>query len=62
MSLGNWKEILLSKSDEDCLACRLISGFGVIGIGVYLNSIALTQKTAINKRGMQLIALGNNAK
>lgn len=59
MSFGNWKEILTSKSDEDCLACRLISSFGIIGIGFYLNSIALQQKTVLNKRGIQIISLGD---
>lgn len=59
MSFGHWKEHLMSRSDEDCLACRLISGFGVIGIGIYLNSIASKQKTLWNKRGIQAVSLGD---
>lgn len=40
---------------EDCLACRLISGGGLIGISVYTYSQARKHPKAFNKIGLMMV-------
>lgn len=43
---------------HDCLGCRLVSGFGVIGIGFYIYSQAKYSKRSISRNSMYTIAAG----
>ncbi|XP_037945458.1 uncharacterized protein LOC119677944 isoform X1 [Teleopsis dalmanni] len=45
------------KKDIDCLPCRLVSGFGIIGIGTYLYTQANKRK-GFHKNIMVVISAG----
>lgn len=44
---------------EDCTACRMVSGFGLIGMGIYVLTAAKKQKTMMNRNFVYLISAGN---
>lgn len=44
---------------EDCLNCRLVSGFGIIGMGLYVFNAARNQKANLNRNFIYTISLGN---
>lgn len=62
MASNNEKAVLSKRHDEDCLACRLVSGIGVIGIGAYSFTMANSQKTKFNKNAMILLSFGRISK
>ena len=45
-------------SPIDCLPCRLVSGFGVIGIGAYIY-VQARNKRKLDGAVMKLLAAGN---
>lgn len=49
----------MSETSEDCLGCRLISGFGIIGIGAYIYYQARHRRT-LEKYTMNAISAGKN--
>lgn len=46
-----------SKKENDCLECRLISGFGVIAIGFYIYSQA-KRRSKIEANAIKIISGG----
>lgn len=59
MPQDNNQTILSKRHDEDCLGCRLVSGFGVLGMGVYLFNTGQKQTTRFNRRAIILLSFGN---
>lgn len=53
--LAAWYRENVSES-ADCMACRLISGFGMMGIGAFVLAQAKRRKSPIEKFTMQSIA------
>lgn len=49
---------IVEKRHDDCLGCRLVSGFGVIGIGIYIYSQAKHSPTKIARNSLYTIAAG----
>lgn len=43
---------------EDCSSCRLVSGFGIMGISIYLLTAAKKQKTKTSQNFVYLLSLG----
>lgn len=58
MTQENIHTVLAKRHDEDCLACRLVSGFGVLGIGIYLYNTSIKQKSSLSRNGILLLSLG----
>lgn len=44
---------------EDCMNCRLVSGFGIIGMGIYVLTAAKRQKVNFNRNFIYTISFGN---
>lgn len=55
--LSAWYRENVSESVE-CVSCRLISGFGMIGIGVFLLSQAKRRRSPVEHYAMKSIAAG----
>ncbi|XP_032593629.1 uncharacterized protein LOC6563946 isoform X1 [Drosophila grimshawi] len=53
--ISAWYRDNVSES-ADCIACRLISGFGMIGIGAYLLSQAKRRRSPVEHYAMKSIA------
>lgn len=43
---------------EDCSACRMVSGFGLIGMGIYVLTAAKKQKTVMSRNFVYLMSAG----
>lgn len=43
---------------EDCSSCRMVSGFGMIGMGIYVLTAAKKQKTQLNRNFVYFISVG----
>lgn len=52
---------VVAKRFDDCLPCRLISGFGVIGIGLYLSHQGRKQTGKFSKYALLGLATGKIA-
>lgn len=52
-----WYRENVSES-ADCMACRLISGFGMMGIGAFVLAQAKRRNSQLEKYTMQSIAAG----
>lgn len=59
--LSAWYRDNVSES-ADCVACRLISGFGMIGIGAFLLAQAKRRRSPVENYAMKSIAAGTGAK
>lgn len=57
----NSPSIVAKRHGDDCLPCRLVSGFGVIGIGVYLYSTGTKQSNKISRAVLHTLALGKTS-
>lgn len=44
---------------EDCMNCRLVSGFGIIGMGIYVFTAAKRQKVNLNRNFIYAFSFGN---
>lgn len=42
----------------DCTACRMVSGFGFIGMGIYVLTAAKKQKTIMSRNFVYLLSAG----
>lgn len=49
----------LVRRHDDCIPCRLVSGFGVIGMGVYLYSQAKHRPAGIGRNSIFVVSAGN---
>lgn len=49
---------ILRRRHEDCLPCRLISGFGVIGMGAYIYSQAKHRAPGFGRNAVYAVAAG----
>ncbi|RZF38887.1 hypothetical protein LSTR_LSTR017438 [Laodelphax striatellus] len=45
-------------NQTDCMPCRLISGFGVFGMGIYVHFQARYYKNVFSKRITQSLGIG----
>lgn len=45
---------------EDCSSCRLVSGLGIIGMGIYVLTAAKKQKTVISRNIIYCMSTGNS--
>lgn len=54
-----WYRENVSES-ADCMACRLISGFGMMGIGAFVLAQAKRRNSPLEKYTMQSIAAGGH--
>lgn len=43
---------------EDCTSCRMVSGFGIIGMSIYVLTAAKKQKTNFSKNAIYCMSLG----
>lgn len=43
---------------EDCSSCRMISGFGLIGMGIYVLTAAKKQTTSLSRNFVYCVSLG----
>lgn len=58
--MDNQRSIVSKRHDygEDCTSCRLVSGGGIIGMGIFVLSSAKQQKTPLNRNFGIIISLG----
>lgn len=52
-------ESIMTKRYEDCLPCRLVSGFGVIGMGAYIYSQAKHRPAGLGRSVIYVVAVGS---
>lgn len=45
---------------EDCSSCRLVSGLGIIGMGIYVLTAAKKQKTTFSRNFIYFISTGTS--
>jgi hypothetical protein len=50
--------INVSQETQDCIPCKLVSGFGLIGIGLYVVHQAKNLKPSPGKKIIYFIAFG----
>lgn len=50
--------IMAKRHSEDCLPCRLASGFGVIGIGGYLYFTGKKWSPGVSQKIVYLLSIG----
>lgn len=50
--------IVSKRHTEDCLPCRLVSGFGVVGIGLYLYNTGRKYPNGINRSLIYGLSIG----
>lgn len=50
------------QNGEDCTSCRLVSGFGVIGMGIYVFLSARKHSTPFNRNCLYMISLGKQCR
>lgn len=43
---------------DDCTSCRLVSGFGLVGMGIYVLTAAKKQNTVFSRKFVYCISAG----
>lgn len=52
-------ESIVNKRHENCWSCRLVSGFGVVGMGIYIWSQAKHRPPGLAKNSIYTVSIGN---
>lgn len=58
--MENQQSIVAKRHDygEDCMSCRLVSGGGIVGMGIFVLSAARQQKVTMNRNFGYCISIG----